>query len=207
MLVKEYGYRRWQTRSDPVSELIVTILSQNTSDVNSRRAFESLVSSFHDWKAIEQASIRDISASIRSGGLADVKAKYIKRALEYIYQKRGDIELEFLKQSPMEEARDWLMQIPGVGIKTASCVLLFSLSMPALPVDTHVFRVAKKLGLIDSKVPVDQAHHLLEKMVPANDILTFHVTMIEHGRKVCKAQRPHCYDCILKQICPGRESG
>ncbi|MFC1845926.1 endonuclease III domain-containing protein [Chloroflexota bacterium] len=206
LLVKEYGYRQWQSRSDPVSELIQTILSQNTSDVNSHRAFVSLVSSFPDWKAIAQAGIKDISASIRSGGLADVKAKYIKQALEYIYQKHGDLELEFLKQLSMEEARDWLMQIPGVGIKTASCVLLFSLCMPSFPVDTHVFRVAKKLGLLDSKISVDQAHRLLEKMVPVNDIFTFHITLIEHGRKICKAQRPHCHDCIMQQICPGREN-
>ncbi len=205
LLVKEYGYRQWRSRSDPLSELIQTILSQNTSDVNSHRAFLSLVSSFPDWKAIAQANLKDIAASIKSGGLADVKAKYIKQALEYIYQKRGDLELDFLKYLPMEEARGWLMQIPGVGMKTASCVLLFSLRMPALPVDTHVFRVARKLGLIDSGTSVDQAHRLLEKMVPDSEIFTFHVSLIEHGRKVCKALRPHCRDCVLREICPGRE--
>jgi len=205
LLVKEYGYRQWQPRSDPISELVQTILSQNTSDVNSHRAFISLISSFPDWQAITQARIQDISASIRSGGLADVKAKYIKRALEYIYQKRGELKLEFLKQLSLEEARDWLVQIPGVGIKTASCVLLFSLSMPALPVDTHIFRVAKKLGLIYSNVSVDQAHRLLGEMVPDSDIFTFHVTLIEHGRKICKAQHPRCPDCVLQQICPSSE--
>jgi endonuclease-3 len=206
LLVKEYGYRRWQPRNEPVAELIQTILSQNTSDVNSNRAFIALKSTFPDWQAIAQANIQDISVSIRSGGLADIKAKYIKQALEYIYEKRGEPKLEFLRQLPLKEARDWLTQIPGVGMKTASCVLLFSLNMPALPVDTHVFRVAKKLDLINSKVSVDQAHRLLEKMVADSKIFTFHVTLIEHGRKICKAQRPRCHDCTLQQICPSRIS-
>jgi len=202
LLVNEYGYRQWQSRNDPISELIQTILSQNTSDVNSRRAFLSLISTFPDWQSIARARIQNISATIRNGGLADIKAKYIKQALEYIYKKRGNPELEFLRQLSLEEARDWLIKIPGVGIKTASCVLLFSLNKPALPVDTHVFRVAKKLNLINSKVSVDQAHRLLEQMVADSDIFNFHVTLIEHGRKICKAQRPHCHDCVLQQICP-----
>lgn len=202
LLTEEYGTREWQPSSSPISVLVQTILSQNTSDRNSNRAFESLLASLDDWEDIASASVDNIADSIKTGGLGKVKAKYIKETLEEIKQRRDGIELDFLRQLPMNEARDWLRQLPGVGMKTASCVLLFSLGMPALPVDTHVFRVAKRLGLVDSKVSVEQAHKLLESLIPSDDTYRFHVLMIEHGRKVCKSQRPHCHRCVLHGLCP-----
>ena len=205
LLSRAYGHRQWQPNHSPISVLVQTILSQNTSDRNSHRAFASLMAAFGNWQDVLNASAGDISDSIRPGGLGKIKAKYIKQALETIKTKRGDLELDFLKELTMDEARDWLMQLPGVGMKTASCVLLFSLGMPALPVDTHISRVAKRLGLIDARTAADKAHKVLESIVPHDVIYTFHVLLIEHGRNICKAQRPRCYRCVLQKICPSYE--
>ncbi|MBM4446630.1 MAG: endonuclease III [Chloroflexi bacterium] len=202
LLTKEYGRRNWRRRQSPIEVLVQTILSQNTSDRNSGKAFEQLLASFGSWEDMANASVGEISHSIKAGGLGVVKARYIKQALEEIRRRRGDFELDFLGKLPVDEARDWLRQLPGVGMKTASCVLLFSLGMPALPVDTHVFRVAKRLGLISSKVSVEQAHRLLEALLPSQDVYQFHVMLIEHGRRICKAQRPRCKECVLGGLCP-----
>ena len=205
LLSHVYGYHGWQPNQNPISVLMQTILSQNTSDRNSQRAFAYLMASFGNWQDLANASVDEISKSIRPGGLGEIKAKYIKQALETIRLKRGNLDLDFLKQLTVAEARDWLMQLPGVGMKTASCVLLFSLGMPALPVDTHVFRVAKRLNLISNNISANDAHKVLESVIPHNDIYTFHILLIEHGRKICKAQRPRCYQCVLQKICPSYE--
>ena len=205
LLSAEYGEKRWR-RQSPIEVLVQTILSQNTSDRNSGRAFEQLVASFASWEDMANASVDGISRSIKAGGLGKVKARYIKQALEVIWRRRDGFELDFLKQLPLDEARDWLRQLPGVGMKTASCVLLFSLGMPALPVDTHVLRVAKRLRLISCKASAEQAHKLLEHIIPCGDVYRFHVLLIEHGRKVCKAQRPHCNQCALWRLCSSYET-
>jgi endonuclease-3 len=202
LLSGEYGEQRWRPWQSPMSVLVQTILSQNTSDRNSGRAFESLLASFDGWEDMASADIDVIADSIKAGGLEGVKARYIKRVLEEIRQRRSGFELDFLRGLPVDEARDWLRQLPGVGMKTASCVLLFSLGMPALPVDTHVFRVAKRLGLVDSRVSVEQAHRQLESIVPPSDVYQFHVLLIKHGRRICKAQRPRCKECVLGRLCP-----
>ena len=205
LLSTEYGKRNWQRRQSPISVLVQTILSQNTSDRNSGQAFEQLVASFDSWEDMADARVDAISHSIKAGGLGVVKARYIKQALQEVRRKRGDFELDFLRSLPVDEGRDWLRQLPGVGMKTASCVLLFSLGMPALPVDTHVFRVAKRLGLVGSRVSVEQAHRLLEGLVPPQNVYRLHVLLIEHGRRTCKAQRPRCEDCVLRMLCPSYE--
>jgi len=205
LLISEYGDPEWQPDNEPLSGLIQTILSQNTSDTNSGRAFQSLLASFPSWEAVADAEVDDIADSIRMGGLADIKAGRIKQALAEIRRERDRLELDFLNQLPLEEARDWLKRLPGVGTKTANCVFLFSLGRPALPVDTHVFRVSKRLGLVGSRASVERAHGLLEELVPADKVYQFHVLMIEHGRKVCKAQRPRCAECVLQRSCPGYE--
>jgi len=202
LLSGEYGEKRWRARRSPVAVLVQTILSQNTSDRNSERAFEQLLASFDGWERIADASVGRIREVIKAGGLGTVKARYIKQALEEVRRRQGGFELDFLRKLPLDEARDWLRQLPGVGMKTASVVLLFSLGLPALPVDTHVFRVAKRLGLIDSTVSVEKAHRLLDRLVPPQDIYKFHVLLIEHGRKICKAQRPRCRECVLGSLCP-----
>lgn len=202
LLSEQYGKRQWQARQSPISVLIQTILSQNTSDRNSSRAFGSLLSSFNSWEAIADADVKAIADSIRAGGLGMVKAGYIKRVLQEIRKKRGGFDLGFLGEMSVDEGRGWLRQLPGVGMKTASCVLLFALGMPALPVDTHIFRVARRLGLINYRVPVEKAHRQLEELVPPEHTYQFHVLLIEHGRKVCKAQRPYCDRCVLQKLCP-----
>jgi len=205
LLSAEYGEKRWRRQQSPIEVLVQTILSQNTSDRNSGRAFERLLASFGSWEDLADAGVGEISHSIKAGGLGVVKAGYIKQALEEIRRRRGDFELGFLRELPVDEARNWLKQLPGVGMKTASCVLIFSLGMPALPVDTHVFRVAERLGLIGSDVSVEKAHKLLEGLVPPRDVYKFHVLLIEHGRRICKAQRPRCNACVLREVCPSYE--
>jgi len=202
-LIGEYGRRDWLPDRAPLATLVKTILSQNTSDTNSLRAFEYLIAAFPDWDGVAAADVSQIAASIRSGGLADIKSERIKQTLGEIQRSRGRLELDFLEALPLDDARDWLKQLPGVGTKTASCVLLFSLGQPALPVDTHVFRVSKRLGLIDSRTSVEQAHIRLQSLVPPERVYEFHVLMIEHGRRVCKAQRPRCPECLLGDDCPG----
>jgi len=201
LLAGEYGDRPWRQHHDPLSELVATILSQNTSDVNSGRAFGSLLSAFGNWERVANADIEDIERAIRSGGLARIKAVRIKVILGKILEERGSLDLAFLDSLPIEDAKSWLRRLPGVGPKTAGCVLLFSLGKPALPVDTHVYRVAMRAGLIPDKVSVEQAHQLLENMVVPEDIYQFHMNMVEHGRKVCKSQRPKCSICVLRGVC------
>ncbi len=202
LLVEAYGDRKWKSRLEPVGELVLTILSQNTSDANSRHAFESLLSAFPNWDRLAAASTREIAKAIRSGGLSEAKAKYIGSSLKLIKKKMPDFDLRFLKDMGLEEAREWLLRLPGVGMKTASCVLLFSLGMPAFPVDTHVYRVARRLGLISGGVSVDAAHVEMERLVYPSDVYRCHVLFIEHGRRTCRAQRPLCKSCVLASICP-----
>jgi len=202
LLVSSYGDRTWHTRLDPVGELVQTILSQNTSDTNSHRSYTALIELFGSWQHIADSSTQQIAAAIRSGGLADAKARYIKSALQSLEKETFNFNLLFLRDMTVKDARDWLVRLPGVGMKTASCVLLFSLGMPAFPVDTHVYRVSKRLGLIENKTTVDAAHLTLEKLFKPEDIYRAHVLIIEHGRKTCKSQRPLCPKCGLKDICP-----
>jgi len=202
LLEQEYGPRKWQPDRDPIDVLIGTILSQNTSDANSGRAFASIKASFDSWEAVASAPAEHIAQVIKSGGLFQIKAVRIKQVLEQIEKEQGHISLDSLKAMNMAEAEDYLMRLPGVGHKTASCVLLFSLGKPSLPVDTHVFRVAKRLGLIDSRVSVEKAHSLLQEQIPPSKVCQFHIHMIEHGRRVCRARQPRCDRCILSSICP-----
>jgi endonuclease III len=202
LLAGAYGDRTWHKRLEPVGELVQTILSQNTSDTNSNRAYQSLIKTFSTWDSVARAGTEEIAAAIRMGGLADVKARYIKNALTALKKETPDFDLSFLKDMDLNEARRWLVKLPGVGMKTASCVLLFSLGMPAFPVDTHVYRVARRLGLIDTKISVDSAHLELERLTKPGDTYRCHVLIIEHGRRTCKARNPLCRVCVLGKICP-----
>ena len=202
LLEQEYGSRQWESDSDPIDVLIETILSQNTSDANSGRAFASLKASFDTWNAVAIAPAERIAEAIRSGGLSRIKAVRIKQVLGQIEQEQGHISLDSLKSMNMSEAEAYLIRLPGVGHKTARCVLLFSLAKPSLPVDTHIFRVSKRLGLIDSKASAEKAHSLLQDQTPPSKVYQFHVHMIEHGRRICHARQPRCNICILKSICP-----
>ena len=205
LLSQEYGPVRYRQRLDPVSELVGTILSQNTSDVNSHRAFRSLREAFPSWEEVMQGDVRQIADSIQRGGLGHIKAPRIQTVLGRILEERGSLDLEFLRDMPLQEAKEWLKKLPGVGPKTAAIVLCFSLGMPAMPVDTHVFRVGKRLGLVGPKTTAEQAHDLLEEIVPPENVYPFHVLLITHGRRTCKARRPLCGECVLGDFCPSRD--
>jgi len=202
LLEQEYGPREWQSGRDPFDVLIGTILSQNTSDTNSGRAFASLKSNFDSWEDIASAPAGHIARVIQAGGLHQIKAARIKQVLGQIEKEQGRISLDSLKSKTMAEAENYLMRLPGVGHKTARCVLLFSLGKPSLPVDTHIFRVAKRLGLINSKTSIEKAHSLLQEQIPPSKVYQFHIHMIEHGRRICHAHQPRCNRCILRVICP-----
>jgi endonuclease III len=205
-LKQAYGDRKRTSRPDAVGVLVQTILSQNTSDLNSGRAYDSLLKKFKTWDAVSGATLNSISKAIVHGGLADVKAKYIKDSLQEIKRRRGSYELDFLKEMPINEAMKWMTSLPGVGLKTANVVLLFSLGMPAVPVDTHIFRVSKRLGLIGEKLTLEKAHLELGKIVPEEEAYPFHLLMIEHGRRTCHPRNPECAKCVLMDICPGAAS-
>jgi len=187
---------------DPISELMFTVLSQHTSDVNSYRAFAMLKETFPTWNDVLHADIETLSKSIRMGGLARIKAPRLQKILQVIWERTGSWDLSFLAEMPLTEAKEWLLSLPGVGPKTAGCVLLFSLGRPAMVVDTHVHRVAKRLNLIGAKVSADESHDILEEKIPSEDILRAHVYIIRHGRQICKAQKPSCDACVLEDECP-----
>jgi endonuclease-3 len=202
LLRQEYGELRWRPRSDPMSELVRTILSQNTSDANSGRAFARLLARYPSWESLLGADPMAIGEAIQVGGLARVKAPRIKAIVEEVWVRLGSFDLAFLAEMPLEEAKAWLRSLPGVGPKTTACVLLFALGRPALPVDTHVHRLAKRLGLVPPRVGAAQAHEVLEGILAPDDVYPFHMSLIKHGRRICKAQRPLCRQCVLVYGCP-----
>ncbi|MGD0112137.1 MAG: endonuclease III, partial [Armatimonadota bacterium] len=168
----------------------------------SGRAFEQLTARFPTWEAVLAAPARDVADTIRSGGLAEIKSGRLKQILARIEEDRGRLDLSFLKRMPIGEARDYLLDLPGVGRKTAAVVMLFSLGMPAFPVDTHVLRVSKRLGLIPPGTTMDKAHDLFEDIVDAEVMSDLHLGLIRHGRTVCIARRPKCPACALMDLCP-----
>ena len=197
-----YGEPAPRTPNDPLSELVATILSQHTSDVNTARAFASLRATFDTWESVAEAPVVAVADAIRSGGLAQIKAPRIRGVLRDIRATHGAYSLDFLRNVPVDEGRAYLTSLNGVGPKTAACVLLFALGLPALPVDTHVHRVSQRLGLIGPKVGEAAAHRILEAVVPARDTYAFHMLLIGHGRAICKALRPRCHECPLADACP-----
>jgi endonuclease-3 len=200
ILEKEYGVPQPDER-DPVDLLVMTILSQNTSDTNSLRAFAFLKSAFCDYEKLLAASDEAVADSIRPGGLAEIKARRIKEALVRIKQDAGAISLSFLAEMGKKEAMAYLLSLPGVGPKTASVVLLFAFSMPFLPVDTHVFRVSRRLGLVAEDVRPEKAQPILERIVPMEKYLSLHLNLINHGRLICRARGPKHEDCALRNCC------
>ncbi len=199
-----YGHPRWHSHGSPLDVLIATVLSQHTSDSNTARAFSNLRALFPTWPAVTDAPTSEIADAIRSGGLANIKAPRIQSILRSILSETGELSLEFLRCRALDDARSWLKALPGVGPKTAGCVLLFSLGLPAMPVDTHVYRVARRLGFIPANVNANEAHDLLDRLIgPDRDVIySLHLNLIRHGRSVCKARTPACHVCVLADICP-----
>lgn len=197
-----YGKPTRRPRLDGVSELVWTILSQHTSDLNAERAFAALSDRYPTWDAVLSAPESDLVETIRSGGLARQKAPRIQQALRSVRDRAGGFDIGFLAALPLGEAKAWLREIPGVGPKTAGVVLSFAMDQPAMAVDTHIHRVAKRLALIGPKVTADEAHDVLEASVAPERVLNLHVYLITHGRRVCKARRPLCNACPLAERCP-----
>ena len=202
-LVAAYGVPEWRPDGDALGGLIGTILSQHTSDVNSERAYRQLVAAFHTWEAARDAPADAVAAAIRPGGLAALKTERIQRVLRVLTErlKGGPLTLASLETLDLAAATAYLRSLPGVGPKTAACVLLFSLGRPAFPVDTHVWRVARRIGLIGPRVTADAAHDDLGARVPPEWRHTLHVNLIRHGRQVCHAQRPACDRCVVRDLC------
>jgi endonuclease-3 len=201
-LERAYGSRPWKPGGDPLGGLIGTILSQHTSDTNSDAAYAELRRRFRSWKAVMEAPARQIEQAVRRGGLARQKAKYIRDLLRTLHAERGRLSLSFLADWPADQAIEYLCRFNGVGRKTAACVLLFNLGKPVLPVDTHIHRVSKRLGLIPPNTSAEEAHDRLSLLCPSETIYAFHVLMITHGRRTCRAQNPLCKSCCLKERCP-----
>jgi endonuclease-3 len=200
-LIGHYGQPEPRPRFAPLKELIGTILSQHTSDVNSERAFQSLVDRYASWEAVRDAPIDELIATIRSGGLAVVKAQRIQLVLRALTDDDGRVRLPDLRRMGRTEAVSMLTRLPGVGRKTAACVLLFGAQVPAIPVDTHVHRVALRLGLVPAGTGPDATEDALEATLKPRDYYAFHVNVIRLGREICKAPRPRCEMCPLRTRC------
>lgn len=210
LLIDTYGEPKNEPDYDPLGGLVGTILSQHTSDINSDRAYQQLRATFPTWEEVRDAPTHEVAGAIRSGGLANIKAPRIKNTLltltEWQQSQGGSKSLsdflydELTRRSP-EEARQYLRSIPGVGPKTAACVLMFDMDLPVMPIDTHVHRVSKRLGVIGPTVNADQAHDVFARITPPDWIYTLHVNLIRHGRQICHAQRPACEKCTLFSEC------
>lgn len=200
-LTRIYGRKEVAYDDDPIDTLVETILSQNTTDLNSHKAFQKLKRAYPAWESMLGEDPDKIASIIRSGGLAPMKARRILDALAFIRKERGRLDLDFLRKMRPAEAEAWLAQMKGVGPKTRGIVLLFALKMPAFPVDTHIHRVTKRIGLIGNRVNREKAQEEMARLVPASEYYNFHINLIEHGRAVCQARRPKCEVCKICNLC------
>ncbi len=205
-IMNEYGTRIHHNRLPPVDQLVITVLAQNTTDITAERAFQQLKSDFTDWSEVMNASHERIAESISHCGLHNLKAKRIKAILTEIHSRTGGFDLSLLKDMDIEDAKAWLTSLHGVGPKTAAIVLLFSFGLPVIPVDTHVFRITKRLGLIPENTTRERAHILLDQIVTDECMYSFNYNLVQHGRKVCRALKPHCFSCILSNYCEHYQS-
>jgi endonuclease-3 len=201
-LRKRFGELEPPRRADPLDELILTVLSQHTSDVNAERAFDALRDTFSTWDDVVRAPVVAVADAIRSGGLANTKAPRIQEILRAVDEREGRYDLSWLRDASDEEVRTYLTSLPGVGPKTAAVVLSFALGRDTFPVDTHVHRVSKRLGLVPATASAERAGRLLHELVPDGLRTQLHVALIRLGREICKAPIPRCRECPLKDLCP-----
>ncbi len=210
LLIETYGEPQNDPDYDPLGGLVGTILSQHTSDINSGRAYRQLVATFPTWEEVRDAPTYEIANAIRSGGLANIKAPRIQDVLFTLTEQRDEKEMtgslsdylysEITKLTP-EEGWVYLRSLPGVGPKTAACVMMFNLGQAIMPLDTHVYRTTRRLGLIGPNVNVDKAHTLFARITPPEWVYPLHVNLIRHGRQICHSQRPKCGECPLYGEC------
>ena len=197
-----YGVPVMEPHEDPLAELVLTVLSQATNDRNRDVAYLRLRERFPTWQAVRDAPVEDIEAAIQPGGLHVQKSRRIKQMLEAI---GGGLDLSWMRDAPVAQSRAFLCALPGVGRKTAACVLLFAYGLPDVPVDTHVSRVGTRLGLLRPGAALDpELHDAMLALTPSGAELELHVNLLRHGRRTCHAQRPACGDCALQRVCPGR---
>ena len=200
-LAELYGTPQWRKNTPPMDELVSCILSQNTSDTNRDRVFDSLKARYPTWQEVIDAPTPELIDTIRMAGLANQKAPRIQGVLRTIQAENGDIDIDFLNDLPLDEARDWLTRLNGVGPKTAAIVLCFAFNRPAFPVDTHVHRVSRRIGFLPDKITAEKAHPIMEAIVPPEDYYAFHINLIQHGRSICHARNPKCERCPLTDYC------
>jgi endonuclease-3 len=200
-LIEAFGEPTWRNPLPPVDELVSTILSQNTNDVNRDRAFDSLRENFPTWEEVRDADTDEVIEAVRVAGLANQKGPRLQNVLRQITEERGSLDLSFLEDMPLEDARDWLTKFKGVGPKTAAIVLCFSLNRPAFPVDTHVYRVTGRIGLRPENISVEKAHPYLEDIFPPETYYAAHLNIIRLGREVCAARKPNCPECPVYDLC------
>jgi endonuclease-3 len=198
-----YGRQTRYSRKSPMDQLIATILSQRTNYADERKAFDALLERFGDWTGVAAAPVAEIEALIQSSRFPEVKAPRIKEVLQTLIERHGLPTLDFLADMPVAEAQNYLMELPGVGHKTATFVLLFSLRQPVLPVDTHVHRVSTRYGIIPMKMTQAKAHTALLNMLPRNadELLNFHKLLFKHGQRVCRFYQPQCGACVVRDRC------
>ena len=202
-LLRTYGERPLKPRREPMHELISTMLSHRTTQKNEALAFERMWERFGSWEAIRDAPVAELTEAIAQSNFAEAKAPNIKKALHRIIEERGEPSIDFLRDLPVEEGLNWLTSLPGVGIKTASLVLLFCFGKEIIPVDTHVHRVSQRLGLIGPKVSAEAAHRILLTLLPSDPhiLYNYHISMLQHGQKICIWGTPRCEKCPLTDIC------
>jgi endonuclease III len=201
-LRRYYGRPRAEPHHAPLDELVLTVLSQNTNDRNRDVAYVRLRNRFAHWAAVAAAPVEEIEEAIRPGGISKVKSLRIKSMLAVIEAETGGLDLGFLAEARREEAFEFLERLPGVGRKTAACVLLFAFDRPEVPVDTHVYRVCSRLGLLRPKASFEEAHHVMREATDPGDAFEVHVNLIRHGRRICSARKPDCPRCPLLGVCP-----
>jgi endonuclease-3 len=204
-----YGIPRMKPHGHPIAELVLTVLSQSTNDRNRDVAYLRLRERLPSWEAVMRAPVEEVEESIRPGGISKVKSARIQAILRAIAadprDPEHDLSLDWLKDAPIEEARDYLTALPGVGRKTAACVLLFAYGRRDVPVDTHVSRVGMRLELLRPGAPFEQLHDQMLALTPPGEELELHVNLLRHGRRTCHAQRPSCGECALRRMCPSAD--
>lgn len=201
ILADFYGEKKFTKGTDPLTELILTVLSQNTNDTNRDRAFESMKSRFPSWEDVMNARPGELAKAIKVGGLAKVKSGRIIRLLKSLKSENGNLNLGFIVKWDNDSVRDYLLKIDGVGPKTAACVLAFSLGRNVMPVDTHVHRVAGRLGILPKRMTAEAAHDYFTGFADHINLYQFHLNLITHGRRICKARVPLCGECPVKRLC------
>jgi endonuclease-3 len=201
-LTKRYGEVPFSSK-DPMSMLVDIILSHRTRDEDTAAAYDNLLKRFGSWEAVRDAPTGEVQEAIANVTFPEVKAPRLQALMRRITEERGELRLDFLRDLPVEEGAAWLSRLEGVGPKTAACVLLFSCQQPLLPVDTHVHRISIRLGLIGKKVTADQAHALLQALLPqdARSIYNFHKALLRHGQRVCVYEQPRCEKCVVTDLC------